>query len=444
MISLLQFPCTSMSTPPKVFTVFKHMVNDFIWNGKRNKIAYNVIIQDIDNGGLKLPDLKTRIQVIHLNWVKYMWKEQQFLLSETLRAAFRYPDVRSLLVCKSDLSSKVDPQHKLLTEILSTWSELQANYTETESAIQEQPLWFNDCVTINKKIICWRSWLEAGIFSVNDLLHLELPRFLSHEELSLKYNLNIPFLQVFQIRSSLPSKWRRLLVNPAGNNLSIKLQIVASDESLMDISQASSKRLYKIIITRKKQKISSQRKWNLEFPPPAGISIADYWESKYRSAFRSVRETKLQSFQFKLLHRIIPCSKYLKTIRVKDDDKCPACGEVDSLSHFFYFCPLVQLIWNSICNWFAGQVNILLANTDVGEVILGVPRENPQARVLNYIILSFKFYIFRQRLYYDSRFELTAFLREFRNKLKIEEYICSCEGKADRFNIWRNILSALG
>lgn len=77
MISLLQFPCTSISVPSRVFIDFKKIVLDFIWNGKGSKIAYNVMVQDIGIGGLKLPDLASKLQVIHLNWIKYMWREQE-------------------------------------------------------------------------------------------------------------------------------------------------------------------------------------------------------------------------------------------------------------------------------------------------------------------------------------------------------------------------------
>lgn len=68
--------------------------------------------------------------------------------------------------------------------------------------------------------------------------------------------------------------------------------------------------------------------------------------------------------------------------------------------------------------------------------MLGIPPENPQARMSNYIILVSKFYIFRQKLYYESKLDLTAFLNEFRNKLKIEKYICALERKTDQFKHW--------
>lgn len=430
MISLLQFPCTSISTPSKVFAVFKKISNDFIWNGKRNKIAYNVLIQDIEYGGLKLPDLFSRVQVIHLKWIRYMWKEENSLLGETLRVFFRYPDIKSLLTFSSNLSSQLDKRYQMLNDILNSWFLLKANNFLTESEIQEQSLWWNDKVIINKKSICWRTWLNAGIVRVNDLLHPVSPRFMSHEELALKYGINVSFLKVLQIRSCLPFDWRRHLLGCANPEISIIPQIQASDGSLVDILNITSKRIYSIIIAKKRQPVSAQRKWLIEFPPPANVPVSDFWESKYRCSFRSTRETKLQSFQFKLLHRILPCRKYLRTIRISED--------------FFFYCPRVREFWKMIRDWFASQVNIYLANTTVDEFMLGVPKEEPQARILNLTILTCKFYIFRQKLYHDSKLEFLGFLRELRYKLPIEKYICSLEGKASRFNIWNSVLSALG
>lgn len=332
----------------------------------------------------------------------------------------------------------------MLTDILGSWYEFQANTPTTEADVQEQSLWLNNNVTMAKKTLCWRPWLCAGIVKVNDLLHPDLPRFMSHEELALRYNINVSFLQVLQIRSCLPFSWRHLLVGSAGPVIPMKPQILLTDSSKLDISNIKSRRIYSSIIVRKKQEVSSHRKWDLEFPPPQNMLDTDLWESKHRSPFRFTRETKLQSFQFKLLHRILPCRKYLRTIRITEDDKCPSCGEVDTLSHFFFHCLQVQTFWTMLCNWFSDQADIPLSNVNANEFMLGIPKENPQARILNFIVLTCKFYIFRQRLYYNSRFELVAFLRELRTKLKVEKYICSLEGKANRFNMWQSILSALG
>lgn len=166
--------------------------------------------------------------------------------------------------------------------------------------------------------------------------------------------------------------------------------------------------------------------WNIEL----GVG-----ESNYRSAFRSVPETKLQVFQFKLLHRIIPCNKYLHSIRVKDEDTCSFCGGLNTPSHFFFYCTVVQTLWSSLCTWTDRHLNLNLADVEVKEFLSGVPRSNPQAPMLNFILLSLKFYIYRQKMYHEADLDLMPFLRELRCKLRIEEYICNLEGKPDKFHI---------
>lgn len=444
MISLLQFPCTAISTPARVFTDFKKIMLDFLWNGKKSKIAYKVMIQELGAGGLKVPDLWTRVQVIHLNWVKYMWRKQDSLKSTLLTDSVPLPTLQSVLLCKTSLAPKIDQRYRMLVNILRTWFEFHSWSPTNETEAQQEPLWYNDSLTINKSVTCWTSCFNAGILTVNDILHPSLPRFLSHDKISAKYNITTSFLQTLQIRPCIPFHWKRFLTSPASHNLSISPCIKSKEGSVIDISEVPSKKLYTTLLTFQAQLPAAQRKWNFEFPPPQDVPLSDHWESKYRAAFRSIRETKLQAFQFKLLHRIIPCNKYLKNIRLIDADQCSFCSETDTLTHFFYSCPKVQPFWTALGNWFQQQTNIEVGNVQQCHYMLGVPRGEPHAIILNFIILSVKFYVFRQKMYYDAKLDLTAFLNEFRSKLKIEKYICTLEGKADRFNIWRNVLSALG
>lgn len=58
--------------PTRALAEFKAIITDFMWNHGKSKIAYNLMIQDIQDGGLQLADLETRVKVIHLNWIKFM------------------------------------------------------------------------------------------------------------------------------------------------------------------------------------------------------------------------------------------------------------------------------------------------------------------------------------------------------------------------------------
>ncbi len=43
---------------------------DFIWDGGSSKRAYDIIIQQIQNGGLKLIDFREKIKALKIIWVK--------------------------------------------------------------------------------------------------------------------------------------------------------------------------------------------------------------------------------------------------------------------------------------------------------------------------------------------------------------------------------------
>lgn len=71
LISILQYQCASSAVPARVFQEYKHIATEFLWAGKKPKIAYNNIIQNIPSGGLKLADLQTRVYANHISWIKY-------------------------------------------------------------------------------------------------------------------------------------------------------------------------------------------------------------------------------------------------------------------------------------------------------------------------------------------------------------------------------------
>ena len=46
------------------------IVVDFIWDGKSSKIAYNVLVQSIEDGGLELFDFEVKVKAAK----NYLWK----------------------------------------------------------------------------------------------------------------------------------------------------------------------------------------------------------------------------------------------------------------------------------------------------------------------------------------------------------------------------------
>ncbi len=66
----LLYVASVMHTPDIVFKEIKAIIHDFILDGKPSRIAYEVLIQSIGNGGLKLMDIETKVKSLKAVWVK--------------------------------------------------------------------------------------------------------------------------------------------------------------------------------------------------------------------------------------------------------------------------------------------------------------------------------------------------------------------------------------
>jgi len=76
------------------------------------------------------------------------------------------------------------------------------------------------------------------------------------------------------------------------------------------------------------------------------------WDKSYILSIYCTKETKLHTFQFKLLHRKIATNDYLYKIGISLTDICTFCEQnTESLIHLFWDCEFVQTFWQNIQHW---------------------------------------------------------------------------------------------
>lgn len=184
----------------------------------------------------------------------------------------------------------------------------------------------------------------------------------------------------------------------------------------------------------------AQRRWD----ELVDISGQDEWKDIYTRSFSSARETKLQALQFRILHRTITCNRLLLRYRLRDNDRCDVCDQQDTLSHFLYFCPRVRRFWRQVFTWIMSATGIDIRDTGLKEALLGVPKDYPRAKMVNYLLMSVRFYIHRQRLFHGCDLCLIHWIKELQGKLLTERHICRAEGKPNKFACWERALDYLG
>ena len=70
----------------------------------------------------------------------------------------------------------------------------------------------------------------------------------------------------------------------------------------------------------------------------------------WKNVYAVTDEMKLREFQWKLLHRLLPCNKYLYFWKKKDSMDCSVCHQVDSLEHKFLYCQIAEKYWKRVKN----------------------------------------------------------------------------------------------
>ena len=90
----------------------------------------------------------------------------------------------------------------------------------------------------------------------------------------------------------------------------------------------------KHISSKSEQPHICQHKWSNEIYLPPDEKID--WRAVYQLAFQCSKSSKMITFNYKLLHRLLATNMFLKKIRVLEDDKFTfwAChSEAESLLH---------------------------------------------------------------------------------------------------------------
>lgn len=140
----------------------------------------------------------------------------------------------------------------------------------------------------------------------------------------------------------------------------------------------------------------------------------------------------------------MPCNVYLHKIRIKETPTCSFCNDRDTITHFFYECTSVTPLWGAINLWCESHLDLSISDLTTTEVLLGVHRPLRQQKLVNWILLYTKFYIFRKKLFHEAGVSLIELLAEFRLKLLTERRACLWENRKRKFKCWERLLQVLG
>ena len=95
-------------------------------------------------------------------------------------------------------------------QALVVWRKIQRKHIpNTVEDVSKSCIWENDVFKTTKKDINLKTWCNAGIYYVNDLVHIEEGRFMTLMELKDTYGLRSIFLEYYRILSTITKTFKQ-------------------------------------------------------------------------------------------------------------------------------------------------------------------------------------------------------------------------------------------
>ena len=224
-------------------------------------------------------------------------------------------------------------------------------------------------------------------------------KILDYENLIKKIPLKVTVLDYYGLINAIPKQWLKTLSSKHSTEgvQHISLHINGVLKLMCNIKNQD---IYWELMSTTVELPTAVNIWCDLFPFLETCS----WEDIFERIFSVTQESYLQSFQYKIINRIINCRYYPFKWKIVESPTCIYCSDkrVDKLEHHLVYCKSSASFWQELKNWLRHNLRIVfeLATCDI---LLGIPSHNDlNLRIVNFLILHGKNYINNQKSKNDN------------------------------------------
>ena len=231
---------------------FKAMILQFLWEGKKSKIAYEKLIMSYKRGRLQLVDLELKDTAMKTKWVPYLLS-QESVTNEIFRKIW---DVSPQVFWEANISVrdiKTLVKPSMYRDIWVAWSKVNFHNPGSVKQISTQVLWNNSFIKEEKRLLFFKEWYKKGIIYFGDLIKDK--RFKTCMELHQEYKVKLSVIDYARIRNALPKEWIKI------TKLNIGVEIEISGLQFVKGNLRCSRIVYNTLRDRKKIKSKSKQLW---------------------------------------------------------------------------------------------------------------------------------------------------------------------------------------
>ena len=427
--SLFVYKMMVLPTIPKnIVKAVDNIIRDFIWSGRKSKIAYSILKLPKNQGGLNLVDLRKKDISLKATWPQILQKEHEYaqLVYQAMRCKDLGNDIWRCTLLPEDIK-KLKFNNEFWKDVLIAWNEFNFSH---EFKVENQLVWYNSHIRIGNKPVLWSDMLRRGLKYVHQLFSTN--GFKSEEEVKEEFGMSI--LRYNSLKAAIPNRWKEYF---SQNNASIfnPLPPHNYDKCLTTYRNNLTKKIYRWIAEDATIMINKFQKWTHTLGEEFCTDIYQF-AKLHQDIYSLTNVTKYRSFQYRLLQRGIVTNIHMFEWKMIKDDKCTFCKECrETIEHLFVECEKVRELWQKLRKYirdkYMVEINVNHVNIITNKLV------DKKDHVINFICLITKQFIYRQRCAKNTPDfpVLKALIAKVEN---IEKYIAKKNGKEHIHNKkWR-------
>ena len=146
----------------------------------------------------------------------------------------------------------------------------------------------------------------------------------------------------------------------------------------------STKQIYQQLLLKHISPPTAINKWIEIFPFMESIE----WNKIFQLPYTITKET-----YYKILNRILNCYHKLFIWKIKDNNKCDYCDNIDTIEHLLFWCKRTQDFWQKTREWARNNLEASMQLT-ICEIIFGITiTGNSSINTINFLIPTGKLFI---------------------------------------------------
>ena len=398
-LSIFTYVIRSIGIKEYHLDIIEKIMFRFLWknnfsNTKANERVKRIeTFKKVDEGGLNMINIREYQNGFYLEWAEKLLNGEEE--SWKIAPEYFYKRLGGGLVLYSNLSEAEFKGLDLVEspfwrKVLSTWLKYRhkINMNDAESGIQTYKMNMNTPLFNNKDIrykgnpILLTSCISKNITTVGDVIDFEKKGIISFQDYQEIHGKGIRDIFDYNIiYNALMNQINEIDCTDDGND------IMFGKETLGNLGR---KKIMKCINEMKTKNENQTSKWEKKYQ-------MQKWDKRYWEMLRqSTKETRLQVMQWKINHNIYPTALMLEKMKIKGDNRCVKCGQVETIEHFFVECEELKSFWLYVCEYI-GYKYETKANMTEREIVLGVIQKESLSQqkrnVMNHILLVAKYTI---------------------------------------------------